>query len=110
MKWLLGPFRKYADFNGRASRKEFWLFYLWQLAIYFVLGLLTQLLESWFFTGLYLLYSLASLLPSHAVTVRRLHDSNKSGAWLFILLLPIVGIITVLVFLVSNPTLSLIHI
>lgn len=79
----------YADFNGRASRKEYWMFWLFC----FVLGLITGLIND------YLSYvaSIALLLPSLAVGVRRLHDVGKSGWMLLIGLIPIIGTIWLLV-------------
>lgn len=66
-------FQKYADFNGRATRPEFWWFYLFVLIVSSVLGLISHYLSAAF--------SLATTLPYLAVGSRRLHDINKSG-WL----------------------------
>ena len=64
-------FAKYADFNGRAKRPEFWWFHLFAIVGSILLGLVHSVLPS--------IFSLATLLPSLAVTSRRLHDINKSG-------------------------------
>ena len=84
MEWYLGPLKKYAEFSGRASRKEYWLFALWNLPILFVLALIAL--------PLYMLYYLGVLLPSLAVTVRRLHDTNRSAWWLLLSIVPLANI------------------
>ena len=96
MEWYLGPLRKYAVFNGRASRKEYWLFSLCQVVIALVLSMVSA--------GLYLVYVLGTLLPHLGVTIRRLHDTNRRGWWLFVSLVPLVGGIVMLVFLASRGT------
>jgi len=86
---------KYATFSGRASRSEYWWFVLFSVLVSFG----TQFLD--IFLGLFLLNliaSLALLLPSLAVGVRRLHDTDRSGWWLLLLLIPVIGWIVVLVF------------
>jgi uncharacterized membrane protein YhaH (DUF805 family) len=84
---------KYANFNGRAARPEFWWFFLFQVAIYFVASLVHGLL--------YLLAFLALLLPSVAVGVRRMHDIGKSGWFLLLGLIPFVGL--VLLYFAAQP-------
>ena len=84
MEWYLGPLKKYAEFSGRASRKEYWLFSLWNLPIAFVLALIAL--------PLYVLYVLGILLPALAVGVRRLHDTNRSAWWLLLYIVPFGGI------------------
>ena len=79
---------KYADFNGRASRKEYWCFTLINLAISFVLGIIGGLIK---FPMLGTIFMLAVLVPGIAVCFRRLHDTGKSGWWGFIVLVPIFG-------------------
>ena len=76
-------FSKYADFNGRASRSEFWWFALFNFLVSLVLGFIFPLLSS--------VYSLAVLLPSLAVGARRLHDINKTGWLQLIWLIPVLG-------------------
>lgn len=88
---------KYTDFNGRASRSEFWWFFLFMVIVGFVVGIIGAFLGktgSSIFSGL---VSLAFLLPGLAVTVRRLHDIDKSGWWVFISLIPVIGGIWLLV-------------
>lgn len=88
--------KKYVDFKGRASRKEYWLFYLANTIIYLVLGLLEGLLgintesEESIFA---LIYQLFILIPGLAVGVRRMHDTGKSG---WVIIIPIYNFIVTL--------------
>jgi uncharacterized membrane protein YhaH (DUF805 family) len=106
VNWYIAVLKKYADFSGRASRTEFWMFTLVNLVIELVLTFIdyhTGMLN--LTTGLGLLsgiYALAVLLPSVAVTVRRLHDTSRSGWWILISLIPIIGGLVLLVFLVLD--------
>lgn len=104
MSWYLGVFKKYADFNGRARRKEYWMFTLFNFIVTVILlGIDSVILGSesgaGFLSGI---YGLAVIVPSLAVLVRRLHDTGRSGWWVFINLIPFVGSIILLVFLVSD--------
>jgi uncharacterized membrane protein YhaH (DUF805 family) len=106
MNWYLMVLKKYAQFSGRSRRKELWMFTLfncifsWPL---YILGLVfhENTLGS-IFLGLYFIYVLAVIVPCLAVSVRRLHDTGKSGWWLLIVLVPIVGPIVLLVFYVLD--------
>lgn len=100
MSYFTGCFKKYADFSGRARRSEYWMFVLFNTLIGFVLFLLTLITPVLSF--LYALYGLAVLIPGLAVTVRRLHDVGKSGAWIFISLVPFIGGIWLLVLLCTD--------
>jgi len=80
--------KKYAVFNGRASRREYWMFFLISLGVSLALIFIESLLGGKGY--LYNLYSLAVFLPSLAAAVRRMHDTNRSGWWI---LLPIVNIV-----------------
>ena len=95
MEWYLGPLKKYAVFSGRASRKEYWLFLLWNVPIVLVLLLISESL-GW-------LYYLGVFLPSIALTVRRLHDTNRSAWWLLLVFVPLANI-ALLVFYCSKGT------
>lgn len=86
--WYFDVFKKYAVFSGRARRKEHWMFFLINFIIAVVIGIVSSLIGA--NDALSNFYSLATLLPSIAVGVRRLHDTNRSGWWL---LLPIVNIV-----------------
>ncbi|UGY90294.1 DUF805 domain-containing protein [Streptomyces gobiensis] len=101
MHWYVDVLKKYAVFNGRARRQEYWMFALISLVISIVLTIVDAVLGTGFIVGL---YSLAVLLPSLAVGVRRLHDTDRSGWWLLIALIPLVGVIILLVFLASDST------
>ncbi len=96
--------KKYADFTGRARRAEYWWFVLINFVVMFSLLVLTIILSGSndSLTGLggiiYAVYALGVILPSLAVTVRRLHDMGKSGWMLLIGLIPFVGLIILLVF------------
>ena len=93
MKWYLEVLKKYAVFSGRASRQEFWMFVLFNFIIAVVLGLVSSLLGG---RGvLQNLYGLAVLVPTIAVSVRRLHDTGRSGKWFLLALIPIVGLILI---------------
>ena len=83
MNWYLKCLKQYADFNGRARRTEFWVFGLVNLVIGVVLNFV--------FAPLYYVYALAVLVPNIAVSIRRMHDINKSGWWVLISLIPIIG-------------------
>ena len=96
MRWYLEVMRKYAVFSGRARRKEYWMFFLFNILIAFIVGFVTGLLGAVLGKGPALLgtvntiYSLAVLIPGIAVGVRRLHDSGRSGWWL---LFPVVNLV-----------------
>ena len=93
-------FRKYADFNGRARRSEYWWFTLFNYLVSMALGLAA--LELPFFSIIGGLYSLAIVLPCLAVCWRRLHDIGKSGTCYFLNLIPLVGPILLLVWFCKN--------
>ena len=106
MTWYVEVLKKYAVFEGRARRKEYWYFVLFNTLITIGLGIIdgaTGLVSAEAGVGLLSgLYTLAVLIPSIAVSVRRLHDTNRSGWWLLISLVPLVGAIVLLVFLVLD--------
>ncbi len=96
MNYYIECFKKYVCFSGRARRKEYWMFVLFNMVISFVLGFFDGVIgvES-LFSGL---YGLVVFLPGLAVSVRRLHDIGRSGWWLLIGLIPFVGAIVLFVF------------
>ncbi len=106
MNWYLKVLKQYADYEGRARRKEYWMFMLFNLIFYFIALILDNILGSTFgnlpYGIFYLLYGLGVFIPSLAVTVRRLHDVGKSGWMIFISLIPIVGTIWLLVLLATD--------
>ncbi|PWR20702.1 DUF805 domain-containing protein [Zavarzinia compransoris] len=102
MEWYIAVLKKYVDFNGRARRAEYWWFVLFTVIVSLVLGAIDALIFGTSLLGP--LYSLAVLLPSLGVLVRRLHDTNRSGWWILISFVPLVGFIVLLVFLVAEGT------
>lgn len=91
--YALAPLRKYADFNGRARRSEYWWYVLGLVVAYLVATVLDSLLGlNRMIAGLYgpfaLLVALGTFVPSLAVAVRRLHDTNRSGWWMLVVVLP----------------------
>ena len=97
--------KKYTEFKGRASRKEYWMYVLFGIVISIVLSIVDRILGLSTSRGFGLigsLYSLAVLLPGLAIAVRRLHDTNKSGLWLLLILVPLIGPIVILVFLILD--------
>lgn len=95
MDWYLGVLKKYAVFSGRARRKEYWMFFLFNIIFSFVLSMIDSLLG---FNFIEQVYGLAVIIPSLAVGVRRLHDIGRTGWWVLIWLIPIVGWIVLIFF------------
>ena len=106
MNWYIEVIKKYAVFNGRARRKEYWYFFLFNILISFLIAFAEALIGNLDpDTGYGLLsaiYTLALLIPGIAVSIRRLHDTNRSGWWLLIALIPLIGAIVLLVFFASD--------
>ena len=84
MKWFLKVFKQYADFKGRARRKEYWMFFLFWFIIYYALLLIPAFIEVPELSFLGIIFYLGSLVPLLAVGVRRMHDAGKSGWFLLI--------------------------
>ncbi|MDO6655237.1 DUF805 domain-containing protein [Anaerobacillus sp. 1_MG-2023] len=96
MNWYLKVLKNYVNFQGRARRKEYWMFTLFNVIFSIVLTIVESLADiSPFLTSI---YSLFIILPSLAVTVRRLHDTGRSGWWVLIGLIPLIGSLVILVF------------
>jgi len=102
MNWYLKVLKQYADFNRRARRQEYWMFFLFNIVFSMVAGALDAALGTWGAIGG--LYTLAILIPSLAVGVRRLHDIGKSGWMLLIAFIPVIGIIWLLILLATDST------
>jgi uncharacterized membrane protein YhaH (DUF805 family) len=102
MEWYLLPWKRFAEFSGRSRRKEYWMFTLFNIVIAIVLCILSLVLRESgvgvIFSILSFIYSLAALIPGLAVSVRRLHDTGKSGWFLLLGLIPFVGPVILLVF------------
>ena len=111
--------RKYGTFSGRASRAEFWWWLLIDLiivVIFYIIGVVAGGITTvdadgqvvlgagyWIYVTLAGIWGLITLIPNLALIVRRLHDSNHSGGWIFIALIPLVGSIILLVLYLSGP-------
>jgi uncharacterized membrane protein YhaH (DUF805 family) len=95
MDWYLAVLKQYAVFQGRARRKEYWMFTLFNIIAYIACSIVDGVLGMMLFTPI---YALAVLLPSLAVTIRRLHDTDRSGWWILIALVPAIGGIILLIF------------
>ena len=94
MDWYLQVLRKYAIFSGRARRKEYWMFVLVHIIISIVIFIVGS-----FAVGL---YGLAIIIPAFAVAIRRLHDTGRSGWWLLVNCVPIIGGIILLIWMVKD--------
>ncbi|MGV9789742.1 DUF805 domain-containing protein [Streptomyces sp. NPDC004673] len=99
MHWYVDVLKKYAVFSGRARRQEYWMFTLFNLIISIVLSIVDNALDTQIIQTV---YGLAVLLPSLAVGARRLHDTSRSGWWLLIGLIPLIGWIILIVFFASE--------
>ena len=105
MNWYLKVLKQYADFSGRARRKEYWMYTLFNalfavaaMVIDNVLGISFEIQgQSMGYGYVYLLYILVVLIPGLAVAVRRLHDVGKSGWFFLIALIPLIGGIWLLI-------------
>ena len=105
MEWMLLPYRRYAEFSGRSRRKEYWMFVLFQILVSIVIGIFLGRPSYQNYGGMVgvssmmdgpgalvqNLFGLVSFIPSLAVAVRRLHDQDKSGWLLLLVLIPILG-------------------
>lgn len=104
MNYYIEVLKKYAVFSGRAPRAEYWFFTLFNLIISIVLGFVDGaaglISQSSGMGVLGTIYMLAVLLPGIAVTVRRLHDTGRSAWWLLLFLIPLLGALVILVFLI----------
>jgi uncharacterized membrane protein YhaH (DUF805 family) len=102
MEWYIGVLKKYAVFDGRARRKEYWMFFLFNIIVSIVLGIIDGVLGTVaLFSGV---YALGILCPAIGVTIRRLHDTGKSGWWIFIGLVPVIGGLWLLYLMVIDGT------
>ncbi|MFT4090841.1 MAG: DUF805 domain-containing protein [Asticcacaulis sp.] len=100
------PLKKYADFNGRARRSEYWLFFALQVAISVVLNLFQAAggATAGIAAAFGLIISIGLIIPSLAVGVRRFHDTGRTGWW--ILFYPVVYVVSLIVFFIAHPNLA----
>ena len=106
MKWYIHCIKNYTNFSGRARRKEYWMFLLFNILIIislsFISGIISEISgneTSLVIVGIYILFI---IVPHLAVVVRRLHDINKSGGYWFVRFIPIAGPIWLLILLVED--------
>jgi uncharacterized membrane protein YhaH (DUF805 family) len=109
MEWMLMPLRRYAEFSGRSQRKEYWMYILGLWLAVIVLSIIESILGLTGMVGgvygpLVALVLLGTLIPNIAVAVRRLHDIDKSGWWLLISFVPLIGSLVLLYFFVTDGT------
>ncbi len=102
MDWFKKDLRNYANFSGRARRKEYWYFVLVQMGLVIIAMILDAIIFNSEIGLFYIVVALGLFLPGLAVTIRRLHDTSRSGWWFLISILPLIGSIILLVFLASD--------
>lgn len=106
MKWFLKALNDYATFRGRARRKEYWYFVLFNILFGIVAMIIDRMLGLSYglygYGPIYGLYSLALIIPSLAVSVRRLHDVGRSGWMLLVALIPLIGFFWLLFLFVTE--------
>lgn len=101
MNWYISVLKQYAVFSGRARRTEYWMFVLCNVIVMLLLDMVDKLIggDNELISSI---YSLAVLLPSLAVAARRLHDTDRSAWWLLLGLIPIIGTLVLIYFMVCN--------
>lgn len=101
MNWYISVLKQYAVFSGRARRTEYWMFVLCNVIVMLLLGMVDKLIggDNELISSI---YSLAVLLPSLAVAARRLHDTDHSAWWLLLGLIPVIGTLVLIYFMVCN--------
>ncbi|WP_299774887.1 DUF805 domain-containing protein [uncultured Pseudoteredinibacter sp.] len=99
MEYFMDALKRYADFSGRARRKQYWMFVLF----YFIFSIVVTIVDSILGTAfLGMIFGLAMLVPSLAIGARRLHDTGRTGWWQLIALIPLIGMIVLIVFYVQD--------
>jgi uncharacterized membrane protein YhaH (DUF805 family) len=105
---MFTAYRNYWDFQGRAARSEYWLFFLWVFILGFIAGVVDRLAFSGGAPSLFgpcaLFVTFANLIPNLSLSFRRLHDTNRSAWWLLIALIPLIGALVLFVFTLLRGT------
>lgn len=96
MHWYMEVMRKYSDFSGRSRRMEYWMFFLLNIVVSLIVAVIGTMLHVPYLS---FLYAAVIIVPSLAVTARRLHDTGRSGWWMLIALIPILGALVLLYFM-----------
>jgi len=100
MEFFLRAYKNYANVQGRDTRQQYWMFYLFYIIASIILSILDGIIGTdGFLAGV---FALASLVPSIAISTRRLHDIGKSGWWQLLILIPLIGAIVLIVFFVQQ--------
>jgi uncharacterized membrane protein YhaH (DUF805 family) len=102
MYWYLDALHHYADFKGRIHRMGFWMFQLVNVGFVLLFAAVSVVVE--LLAIVTFIYNLAILIPSLAVTVRRLHDTERSAWWMLTLLVPVIGWALLVFFLAQDGT------
>jgi uncharacterized membrane protein YhaH (DUF805 family) len=122
MEWMIMPYRRYAEFSGRSGRQEYWMFFLFNMLVYLVLGGAAAVffiaraasgdtstdasvpVVGIVMVGLLVIFALATIIPSLAVQVRRFHDQDKSGWFVLLGLIPYAGGLILFIFMLLEGT------
>ena len=108
VQWAVRPLSKYATFLGRAPRAEYWWFYLLLVVLYIVAKTADSVLGTGFeedaIGWVSMIVLLVTLIPFLAASVRRLHDIDKSGWWMLLIFIPLIGAIWLIVLMVMQGT------
>jgi uncharacterized membrane protein YhaH (DUF805 family) len=100
MHWFIDPIKnQYADFTGRATRQQFWMYVLVYIGVSIVVGIVAGILKMPFLGNL---LSLALMVPSWAIGARRLHDIDKSGWWQLLGMIPVIGWIILIIWMATK--------